>query len=632
MPELNFGAYVFPFNPGFYSPMMRQMRDNMKWIMLITAITFVGLMVFGWGMDITGRSNAATTGGELGRVNGEPILYQEWLTTYRNLYEQQQRSRPGEQISAGMVRQIENAAWDQLVMQKLVSQELRRRGIEVSEDEIRKAARFAPPPEMMDNELFKTNGQFDINKYHQYLSSPSVDANLLLQLEAYYRDVIPRSKLFYQVTSGAYMTEDQLWRIWRDGRETAKVRYITIDPETVVPDASVSVTAKEVKKYYDDHQDEFKRPASARVRYVVIDRAATAADSAAALNRARQARQTALTNFDEAAKISSDSGSAAQGGKLGKLRRGQTVPAFEQAAFSVPIGQVSEPVLTQFGYHIIKVDSRTNDEAEVRHVLIPITRSQENEDALLDRADSLQSLGQDGSLNEAAQKLGLRVREGELNDSTPFLPVVGQADDAAQWIFGDAEAGEVSDVFETPAVYYAVELVSKTPAGVIALKDARAAIEQKLKREKKLERAKEYARTVVDKIKGGQSLDQAAQASRLTVAEAGPFTRVEFVPGLGRANAAIGTAFGLKPNQVSGVVEAEGMLFIIQTLEKKEANRAEFDQQKTAARGRLTQALGEQRWNEFLAALKESAKIEDNREALRQAQAEQPQVPGPLGY
>lgn len=613
--------------------MMRQMRDNMKWIMLVTAITFVGLMVFGWGMDITGRSSAASSGGELGRVNGEAILYQEWITAYRNLYEQQQRQRPGEPISAAMNREIENAAWDQLVMQKLVNQELRRRGIEVTEEEIRQAARFAPPPEMTNNELFMTNGQFDINKYHQYLSSPSVDNQLLMQLEAYYRDVIPRSKLFYQVTSGAYMTDAQLWRVWRDARETAKARYIAIDPEAVVPDASVTVSAKEVQDYYDKNEADFKRPATARVRYLTIDRAPTAADSAGALQRARDVRATALTNFEEAAKISADSGSARQGGKLGPVRRGQTVPSFEQAAFSLPVGQVSEPVLSQFGYHIIKVDARTDEAAETRHILIPIVRSAQNEEALLNRADSLQDLGQDGSLHEAAQAMRLRVREGELNDSTPFLPAVGPADDAAQWIFRDAEVGEVSEVFETPQVFYMVELVSKTPEGVLPLKDARAEIEQKLKGQKKLVRAKEFARTVLDKIRAGSTLEQAAQSSQLAVAEAGPFTRVEFVPGLGRGNAAIGTAFGLKPGQVSNVVEAEGVLFIIQTTEKKEADRAEFDKEKEAARGRLTQALSEQRWNEFLTALKENAKIVDNREELQQQQQQQQNAPaGPLGF
>ncbi|HEX6559141.1 MAG TPA: peptidylprolyl isomerase [Longimicrobiales bacterium] len=606
--------------------MMRQMRDNMKWIMLITAITFVGLMVFGWGMDITGRSASGVSGGELGKVNGEPITYQEWITLYRNIYDQQQKERPGQPINAAVNRQIENAAWDQLVMQKLVNQELHRRGIDVTESEIKQAARFAPPADFMDNPLFKNpqTGQFDIDKYHQFLSSPAVDNQLLLQLEAYYRDVIPRSKLFYQVTAGTYMPESQMWRIWSDAKETAKARFIVIDPNAVVPDASVTVTDKEIDQYYKSHQDEFKLPAMAKVQYVVIDRSPNAADSAAALNRVRQVREQAVTDFAATAKReSADSVSAQKGGSLGKMRRGQTVPAFEQAAFSLPIGTVSEPVLTQFGYHIIKVTSRTADEVEVSHILIPIARSQANEDRLLDRADSLETLGQDMPLQQVAARMGLRIRDGELNDSTPFLPGVGAADDAAQWIFKDGQPGEVSEVFETPQLYYMVELTSKKDAGVASLAAATPLIRQKLAAEKKVERAKEYARGVVDKIRAGATLDQAATQSNLQVQTAGPFTRLEFVPGMGRANAAVGTAFGQKPGQTSGVVESDGMLYIIQTLERTQADRKEFEQQAAQNRARLTQALAEQRWNEFLAALKENAKIVDNRAALQKQSAQQ---------
>jgi peptidyl-prolyl cis-trans isomerase D len=536
-------------------------------------------------------------------VNGEAITYQEWIGAYRNLYEQQQKAQPGQPITAAVNRQIENAAWDQLVMQKLVNQELRRRDIEVSRSELVQAARFAPPAELMQNELFQTNGQFDIDKYHQFLAAQS-DNQMLLQLEAYYRDVIPRSKLFYQVTSGTYMTESQMWRLWSDARETARVRYVAIDPETVVPDASVSVTPKEIEAYYKSHQDEFRRPASAVVKYLTLDRSPTAADSAAALNRVREVRQAAATgDFAEVAKAeSADSVSGREGGSLGKLRRGQTVPAFEQTAFSLPVGQVSEPVLTQFGYHIIKVESRTGDEPEVRHILIPVGRSPESEERLLDRADSLETLGGDMPIEEVAKRMGLYLRQGDLNDSIPFLPAVGQADDAAQWIFRDAEIGEVSTAFETPQVYYMVELVSKTEAGIVPLSEASPTIERTLKAQRKLE--------------------QAAQQSKLVAAEAGPFTRLQFVSGLGRANAAIGTAFGLKPGEVSGVVEAEGALFIIETLEKTEADRKEFDEQKQANRARFTQALAEQRWNQFLEALKESAKIVDNREALRSQSAQ----------
>ncbi len=601
--------------------LMGKMRDNMKWIMLVTAVTFVGLMVFGWGMDITGRSSSGVTGGELGRVNGEAISYQEWLTAYRSLYEQQQKQQPGQQINAAANRQIEDAAWDQLVMQKLINQELRRRGIQVSEAEIKQAARYAPPPEFMDNDLFKTNGRFDLEKYHQFLSSPAVDAQLLLQLEAYYRDVIPRSKLFYQVTAGTYMPESQLWRLWADAKETAKARYIAIDPAMVVPDASVTVTDKEIERYYRTHQDEFKRPASAKVRYVMIDRSPLASDTAAALAHAREIRQQASTgDFAEIARReSADSTSAKQGGSLGKVRRGQTVPAFEQAAFSLPVGQVSEPVLTQFGYHIIKVTSRTTDEAETSHILIPINRSAQNDERLMDRADSLETLGQDVSIQQVATRMDLRVRDAELNDSTPYLPGVGAADDAAEWIFKDGEPAENSEVFETPQVYYMVEIVSKQEAGLESLASATPAIRATVKSQKKLERAREFARTVVEKIRAGASLDQAAKESNLQFSTVGPFTRLEFVAGLGRQNAAVGTAFGLKPGEVSGVVEADGRLYVIQTLEKTPADRNEFETQKQNARGRLTQALAEQRWNQFMAALKENSKIVDNRAELQKA-------------
>src|SRR5690606_7472615 len=123
--------------------MMRQMRENTKWIMLVTALAFVALMVFEWGMDMTGRSGPLSAG-EIGRVNGESIMYEEWLAVYNNVYQQQQSALDGP-ITSAMRRQIEDAAWDQLVTQRLLQQELDRRGIRVSDEEIRDAARVSPP-------------------------------------------------------------------------------------------------------------------------------------------------------------------------------------------------------------------------------------------------------------------------------------------------------------------------------------------------------------------------------------------------------------------------------------------------------------------------------------------------------
>ena len=606
--------------------MMRQMRDNMKVIMLVTAVAFVGLMVFGWGMDITGRSSAAATGGELGRVNGEPITYEEWNLVYRNLYEQQQRQNPGQPINAALARQIEEAAWDQVVTQKLISQELRRRNIDVTEAELRQAARTQPPPEFINNAMFQTNGQFDPSKYAAFLSSPAVDNQMLMQLEAYYRDVIPRSKLFYEVTSGTYITDSELWRIFRDARETVTIKFIALDPDRMIADAAVSVPARDIERYYKEHRDDFKRPASAKVRYVMINRAPTPQDTAAALARAQRVRAAALTDFAQAASTeSADSVSRAQNGNLGKIRRGMTVPAFEQAAFAQPVGQVSEPVLSQFGYHIIRVNSREGEEADVSHILIPIERSPEYEERLLNLADSLETMGETMSLAETARRMNLRVREGEINDAAPVLPAVGDASDAAQWAFREVEeAGEVSSVFETPTAYYMAELVSKVDEGTPALEQVSAEIERILKLEKKVELAKPQARTLLQRIRNGESMDAVATGARLTAQPAGPFTRLDIVPGMGRANAAIGTAFGMKPGQLSDVVESDNMLYIIQLVDKKEADRQEFEAQKEQQRERTTPARAEQRWNMFLAALRENAEIIDNRAELQRQAAQQP--------
>src|SRR5690606_8206471 len=121
------------------------------------------------------------------------------------------------------------------------------------------------------------------------------------------------------------------------------------------------------------HQDDFIRPARARVKYVAMSTAPTAEDSAAVRARADSIRARIVGGGDFAQiaqEESADSVSAANGGLL-DITRGQTVPPFDSAAFSLPIGQVSQPVRTVYGYHIVKVESRQADSASVRHVLIP---------------------------------------------------------------------------------------------------------------------------------------------------------------------------------------------------------------------------------------------------------------------
>ncbi len=598
--------------------MMRQMRDNMKVIMIITSATFVGLMVFGWGMDITGRGSSGP--GSLGKVNGVPITYEEWRAIYQNLYDQEQKARQ-EPVTSTVNKQIEDAAWDQVVMQKLMSQELQKRGISVSDEEIREAAKVAPPPEFTQNKLFQTNGQFDLQKYRQFLASPAVDNQLLLQLEAYYRDVIPRSKLYYQVTSGVYIPDSYLWAMWQDSHATAKVRFVSLDPRALVPDNAITVTNAEVGDYYKKHQSEFQRPATAKVEAVAIPKQPNAQDSAAVRDSAVAVRallEKDTTQFAALAqKLSKDPGSAAQGGELGTVRKGQTVPAFEQAVFSLPIGQISQPVLTQYGYHLIEVEKRDGDTtAVVRHILLPIAVTGSHLDQLLARADSMEKAGETMPLAEVAQKMGLTVRNGDVTREIATIPGVGRVDEGLDWAFGDAQPKEVSQVFETPEAFYMLELISRTPAGPTPLAEASPIIGQILAIQKKMEKERIVARQMVDQIRAGQPIDQVAAAHGARVQDAGPFTHRDFVPGIGQVNAVVGTAFGLNPGQVSDPVEANGLLYIIQTVAKTPANRTEFEQQKGFQRARMQQTMADQRWQQFLVAVRQSAKIVDNRDKV----------------
>ncbi len=598
--------------------MMQQMRENTKWIMLITALAFVALMVFEWGMDMSGQSAGAVTGGRLGTVNGTPINYDEYSRVYRSLYEQRQQS--GDPISASENREIEEQAFEQLVIQRLIAQELARRDIEVSDAEIRQAARYAPPPEFMNNEMFQTDGQFDLDKYHEFMGSPAADPRLLADLESYYRGMIPRNKLIQQVSASIVVTDGELWRMYKEQNETASIRFVLLDPRRLVGDAEVTIEDREVAAYYDRHREDFQRPARASVQAVAVDKRPTAADTAAARARAQEvlAQIREGQDFaDVAARESDDEATAGRGGDLGTIRRGQMVPAFEEAVWDAPIGEVTGPVATRFGYHLIRVDSRTDSIAETAHILLPIERTIDSEDAMLAQVDSLEAMVERLPLEAAAEELGLRVRTAELTPLLPNVPGVGTVSEGVDWAFEqDPLVGDVSPVFENDRSFYLFELIEREEERTLTLDEARESIEQILRTERKRERTRDMGRQLIDALQAGAALDQAAAAMGLPVEEAGPFTRIDFVPGLGRANAAIGAAFGLEIGEVSGLIETADAFYVIETTDRTEADREAWEAQLPQQRQQVAAALQNQRISEFLDALRQEADVKDNRDEV----------------
>ena len=608
--------------------MMRQMRENTKWIMLITAFAFVGLMVFQWGMDITGRSGLSV--GEIGSVNGVPVNYEEYNFTYGRLMDQVQNAQE-DPVTSQQIRDIEDAAWDEVVNQLLIRQELRRRGIEVTDDEVRNAARFSPPAELRSSPAFQTNGVFDIQKYQDYISSPSIDDQVLLQLESYYREIIPRGKLLRQVSSDVYISDAALWQDYKDRNERISVRYLPLNPQRIA-DADVPVTAEDVADYYDSHRDEFAIPAQASVAVVVLEKAPTAADSVAAGVFAEELRQEIRDGvpFEEILarpRISTGSGD------LGWFTEERMVPEFSAAAFAAGKGTITEPVRTSFGYHLIEVLDKAGDSIQARHILLPFERTDESELQLLTLADSLESLGESRSLQEAAEVLGLQTQSATLSVDFAFVVGAGQVGEGADWAFDEALPGDVSPVFETRQAFYMLELVETRPAGFISLQDATTSIEQEVRNSKKLEMVLAEGDEIVADIRSGSGFDDVAAARGLEIQDAGPYGRTDFVPGLGRLNAAIGAGFGLYQGQVSNVVKANNNAFIIELVDYMAADTTAFEEERVAQRSQMVASVQQTRLQEWLQGLKAAARIIDRRdEVLNVDPADQQQMQMPLVF
>ncbi len=608
--------------------MMRQMREATKPIMIFTAASFVALMVFQWGMDITGRSSGGA--GQIGSVNGDAVSYDAYMAAYRNLYDQVQQSQQ-EPITTQQNKQLEDAAFDQVVNQLLIRQELHRRDISVTNQEIQQAAQYAPPAELRP-QFTDSTGRFDMQAYQSFLAS--LPQEQLLMLEGYYRDIIPRGKLLRQVSSGIYLSDAELWSRYRDAHEAVQIRYVPLNPSTRYNDADFPIGDAEVKAYYDAHQDEFKVPARATVKAVVLSKTPTAADTAAALERARRLRQeiTDGTDFaDVARRESADSTSARQGGDLGTFPKGRMTPPFDSAVFAARVGRLTEPVKTSFGYHLIEVTKRWgSDSAQARHILVPIERTDSSEINMLTRADSIENLSADRGLEEAAQSVGLSVTTVDITSNFPFLVGAGQIGEGADWAFEDASPGDVSPVFENDQAFYALELVSSEPEGVLPLDQAKSSIETTLRFDKKLEKAKSEGQKLVDRVRAGAALPNVAADMGLEVRDAGPFTRNDFVPGVGRQNAAIGAAFALRAGEVSDVVTTPSNAFVVQAMQRTPADSTAWADQKAQQEETVVQALQQQRMQEWMAALHTAAEIVDRRaQVLKPADEVDQGLPAP---
>lgn len=598
--------------------MLQSMRSSAKYIWWFLVLAFVGSFLLYETSGIAG-SAAVTTSTAVATVNGEDILYTNWQRAVAQL-EQEQQQRLGHSLTLDERRTVEDQAFDQMVNEILLKQEYKRRGISVTDDEIRQAALTSPPPGAVNSPDLQTDGKFDPEKYRRLLSSSQAKQSGTLQgLEAYYRQEIPRQKLFDQVSSDVYLSDERLWQIWRDRHDSATVSFVTFRTAGLT-DTVVAVSDAEISAYYERHKKELTRPGRAVLSLLTIPRNITAEDTAATKARMEALRAEIMggAKFEDVARRESfDSTSGANGGSLGMAPKGRFVGPFETAMNALKIGEVSQPVLTSFGYHLIKVEQRKGDSTLARHIQLRITQSDSNASRTDRKADELAAIA--GSLVDQPTRFDSAAKQLNLTPGSVIaiekevLNFAGrQVPGASGWAFSGSRVGETSDLIDAPDAYYLVRLDSLTNGGQQTLAEVKEDIRRRLASDKRVEKLRPLAEAV---SMGAQqsSLEAAAAQAKVSVEKSQPFARVELVPGLGQFTQAIGAAFTVPVGKVSPPVQANDAMVVLRVDSRTEASKPAFEAQKGQQRGQLTQQLKQQRVEDFMANLRENNKVEDHR-------------------
>ncbi|HJU87399.1 MAG TPA: peptidyl-prolyl cis-trans isomerase [Gemmatimonadota bacterium] len=594
------------------------MRESTKVIMVIVAISFVGLMVFEWGMDLSGRSSQQGTGTSLGSVNGAEITVDEYQRQYQILYEQAQSEAP-EGLSRERLDQIEQQAWEDVVNLTLLRQAADERGIRVTDSELVEYIKYNPPPDLASMPAFQTDGRFDLAKYQAALADPSLEQTWI-EYERQLRSTLPIQKLQEQVIAGTFVTEAEARALYLERNERARISYLYVDPAVVARDAGTAIQPEEVRRYYDEHKENYRRGESARVRYVEFVPPITVADSAAARRAADSlsaaARATGADFEALARRHSDDPVSSANGGDVGFMREEALDPAIRAVVAGMSVGEISDPVLTPFGWHVVKLEARSEGQVHLRQIVLAVEPSAESRNAVREAAQEFarEASAAPDAFADAATRRGLRVEEPPVFEKGLVIPGLGSAPDLTDFIFAN-EAGAVSGALAREDAFYVVQVDQRYPEGYVAMELVADDIRAELADRKRLEAARGIATEIADAIRA-EGLEGAAARYGLPVQDTDWFTRVNNIPGIGSGTPVAGAAFGLAQGQAAGPIETSRGLYFIRLIDRQPADEEAFQREKEVLRQELRREKMRERFNAWFDAQRAAAEIEDRRAQL----------------
>ncbi|MCK5833936.1 peptidylprolyl isomerase [bacterium] len=606
------------------SAVLRFLRKRMKVIFWFTAIVFIGLVIFGWGADITGRSRRDLDANIAGKVEDYEITYPMYRNAIQSEYEQAYREeRP---ITEAESEIIADRTWYTLVNRYIAEKQFKAKGFgELTPSEIFESLRRNPPEAVKRLPSFQQDGVFSKELFQQYLGNPQVD---WLPVEMLVRNKLPYDKLRQIISATSFVSNGEAISEFEYKNTQADVSFISMDPFSI-EDVSIDTSSASLEAYYTKNKEKYRRQETAIVNYAKLPVYPSPSDTMEA-NAFAESLLVRIQDGEDFAYVaeyfSDDPGSKENGGYLGWITRGQMIPEFEEAVFSADSGELVGPVLTQFGYHLIRVENKEGEEdslrVDVSHILLTIEPSLDTEDSVTTLARNIViAVGDSDNFAEYAEAHGV----DSMGISIPTIengpvPGIGYLERAKTMLFKSKEGSIESFAVrfnERPTVegLTVLQLVKRYSAGIPTFAEIHDEIAADIVKETREQAALELLEMAKGLIDAGKDMPTASKEVGAIYNTTGLFSMNMWVESVGNDPIFKGRVFGLgQQGRISKTfLGQDGKAYIVKIEQFIPANPQDFANLAVSIKNELLWGYRQDIYDRWFTDQRDKAEIVDNR-------------------